>query len=80
MPQKVAVAAEERNTTKYANLGQASSSHCLGVFGPRTSTLVRELGRKMCLETGESRSYIPVPVYGSSEGKSCSSDGMCMPL
>ena len=57
---KVAAAAKERKILKHANLGHAflfvPTAIELGVFNPRMSTLVRELGRKMHLETGEEKS------------------------
>ncbi len=60
-PGRVAAAAEERKEKKYSSLPPSHffsplAIETMGVLGPKSMALVRDLGRRIRLETGEPRS------------------------
>ena len=61
MPGRVAALAEDRKVDKYRDLPRSHlfcplSIETMGAMGPRSLELVREVGRRIALETGEPRS------------------------
>ena len=60
-PGRVAALAEDRKVDKYRDLPRSHlfcplSIETMGAMGPRSLELVREVGRRIALETGEPRS------------------------
>ena len=80
----VAALTEERKVAKYVNLTPEHlfspiTVETMGILGPRTKALLRDLGRRVTKTTGElGGSYHqprPEAVSGSAAGQLCLSDG-----
>ena len=79
----VAALAEERRVVKYVNLTPEHlfspiAVETMGVLGPHTKMLLRDLGRWVTQTTEEKRAttyLVPEAVSGSAAGQLCLSDG-----
>ena len=72
----MATLAEDRKVDKYRDLPRSHlfrplSIETMRAMGPRSLELVREVGRRIALETGSNRLSAPAPFGGSAEGELC---------